>query len=164
MSGALDRLRHWWRGHQPRERALLAVMAAMLAAFVWWYGLLGPLRALGDAAAAHYEHAASDLQAVEAALAALPRDVPAGGVAPSGHALQRWLLDSAGEAGLAPSRHRLTADGGVVVGFDRVPSAALFAWLGRLADASAMAPSSLRVERSDGQLRAEVGFGAGVVP
>ena len=164
MNGPLGRLPLWWRGREPRERAMLMVMAAMLAAFAWWYGLLGPLRALDAAAGARFQRAAADLRAVEAELAALPEGVSTGAAGPRGEGLQRWLLDSARAAGLAPSRHRVTGDGAVVIGFDRVPSAALFAWLGRLADAPGMAPSSLRVERSDGQLRAEVGFGDGVVP
>lgn len=157
-------LRNWWRGREPRERAMLATMAAMLAAFAWWYGLLGPLRALRESAAGRYDHAVSALHAVEAELAALPPGMTAGGPVPSGDALERLLLDSARDAGLSPGRRRATAGGGVVIGFDRVHSAALFGWLGRLADAHGIAPSSLQVERADGQLRAEAAFGGGVAP
>src|SRR5690606_34522864 len=138
------RFRAWWQGRAPRERAMLALMAAMLAAFAWWYGLLWPLRVLRDDAGAHYDRAALALQAAGA---------PRGGVA-----RQRDLLERARAAGLVPSRQRTAADGTFVLEFERIPAPALFGWLGGLADRDALAPASLRVERADGHLRAEVGF------
>ncbi|TYT25374.1 type II secretion system protein M [Luteimonas viscosa] len=150
----------WWHGREPRERMMLAVMAAMLAAFAWWYGLLWPLRSLREDAGVRYDHATVALRGVEAEVAAL---TAAGtGTAPAastgGEALQRRVLDSARDAGLAPSRQRTAADGAFVLEFERVASPALFGWLGRLAR-DGLAPSSLRVARADGRLRAEVGFG-----
>ena len=148
----------WWRGREARERAMLAAMAVLLAAFAWWYGLLWPLRALRDGAEARHERAAAALQAVEAELAALGATgasaAPAGG-----EALQRRLLDSVRAAGLAPSRQRTAGDGAFVLEFERVEAPALFGWLGGLAAEGGLAPSSLAVERADGRLRAEVGFG-----
>lgn len=165
MNDLLLRMRAWWQGREPRERAMLAVMAAMIAAFAWWYGLLWPLRALRDSAEARYDRAAAALQAVEAEAlaygsnAGAPRRPP-----PTGEALQRLLLEGARDAGIAPSRQRTAADGSVVLEFDHVPAPALFGWLGGLAEAQGLAPSSLRVQRADGQLRAEAGFGGGAAP
>ena len=153
----------WWHARAPRERAMLAVMGAMLAAFAWWYGLLWPLRVLGDAAGERYDRAAATLQTARAEAAALATGT--GGrlrATPRGEALQHHVLDSARVAGLAPSRQRTAADGSFVLDFERVASPALFGWLGELAGGG-LAPSSLRVEPVDGRLRAEVGF-AGAAP
>ena len=151
----------WWRGRAPRERAMLAVMAALLAAFAWWYGLLWPLRAAHEAAAARHARAVAALQVVEAELAALA--APGGGSGPgdTAGALQHRVLASLRDAGLSPSRQRTAADGALVLEFDRVGSAELFDWLGRLALDHGLAPSSLRVERADGRLRATARFGGG---
>lgn len=159
-----NRLLPWWRGREPRERAMLAVMAALLAAFAWWYGLLWPLRAVRDAAATRHDHAALALQALRTDVAALAADGAVPPAAMTGEALQRRVLDSLRDAGLAPGRQRMAADGAFLLGFERVPSPALFSWLGGLADEGGLAPSTLRVERADGGLRADVGFGGGVSP
>lgn len=150
----------FWRNRAPRERAMLAVMVAMLCAFAWWYGLMWPLRALRDDAGAHYDRAVAALQVAQGAVATLPAG-RAGGIAPAatdGAALQRHVLDSARAGGLAPGSQRTAADGAFMLEFERVPAPTLFAWLGRLAD-EGLAPSSLRVEPADGRLRAQVGFG-----
>ncbi|GGK09797.1 type II secretion system protein GspM [Luteimonas terricola] len=162
--GPSDRVLAWWRGREPRERAMLAVMAALLAAFAWWYGLMWPLRAMRDGAEARHDRAAVALQAVQADVAALATAGATPPAAATGEALQRVVLDSLREAGLAPGRQRTAADGAFVLEFERVASPALFGWLGHLADDGGLAPSSLRVERADGHLRAEVGFGGGVAP
>lgn len=159
------RLATWWHGLAARERAMVATMLALLAAFAWWYGLLGPLRTLRDGAEARYDQAAAALQAVEAEVGALSHgDATTPPPHPQGlEALQQRVLDSARIAGLAPSRQRTAADGTFSLEFDRVASPALFAWLGTLASTDRIAPATLHVERADGQLRAEVGF-TGVAP
>ncbi|QDW65998.1 type II secretion system protein GspM [Luteimonas granuli] len=159
---ALGRILAWYRGRGSRERAMLATMALLLAAFAWWYGLLWPLRALRDGTEARHDRAAAALQAIEAEVAALTASGAAVPPPSGGEALQRRILDDVRDAGLAPSRQRSAADGAFVLEFERVGSAELFGWLGGLAG-HGLAPSSLRVERADGQLRAEVGFG-GVAP
>jgi general secretion pathway protein M len=150
----------WWRTRAPRERAMLALMAILLAAFAWWYGLLWPLRAVREDADARYDRAVSALQAGEAEVASLTAHGGDGArtVALDGEALQRRVLDSARAAGLAPSRQRTAADGAFVLEFERVAAPALFGWLGTLAG-DGLAPASLQVEPADGRLRASVGFG-----
>lgn len=152
------RILSWWRGREPRERAMLTVMAALIAAFAWWYGLLWPLRAMREGAAARHASAVADLHQVEAEVAVL---AGSGGPSPpvGGDALQRRILDSVREAGLSPSRRRSAADGAFVLDFERVAAPALHGWLGQLAGRDGIAPSALHVERADGGLRAEVGFG-----
>lgn len=159
-----DRFLAWWRGREPRERAMLAVMAALLAAFAWWYGLMWPLRAMREGAEAHFDRAALALQAVEADVTGLAGTGAASQAPATDEALQGAILDSLREAGLAASGQRTSADGAFVLEFERVAPPALFGWLGRLAADDGLAPSSLRVERADGRLRAEVGFGGGTAP
>lgn len=148
----------WWQRRAPRERAMLAVMALMLVAFAWWYGLLVPLRALRDAAEDRHDRAVATLRQVEAAVSA-PGGAAALAPPPTAEALQRLLLESAREAGLAPSRQRSAAGGAFTLEFERVDPPALFGWLGMLATDHGLAPSSLRVVRADGAVRAEAGFG-----
>lgn len=155
------RFQTWWRGREPRERAMLAVMACLLAAFAWWYGLLWPLRALRDDALAHHQRAVEALHATEAEVAALAAAGSGAATAASGEALQHRVLARVREAGLSPSRQRTSAEGAFVLEFERVASPELFGWLGQLAAEDGLAPSSLRVERADGSLRAEAGFGGG---
>src|SRR5690606_37845967 len=147
-----------WRGREPRERAMLAVMAALIAAFAWWYGLLWPLRAMREGAAARHASAVADLHQVEAEVAVL---AGSGGPSPpvGGDALQRRILDIVREAGLSPSRPRGAAAGAFGPAFERVAAPALRGWLGPLAGAEGIAPSALSVERAGGGLRAAVGLG-----
>lgn len=154
----IPRILAWWHGREPRERLMLAVMAILVAAFVAWYGLLWPLRAWRESAGERYDRAAIALRATEAEVAALAGTAVS--APPStGEALQHRLLESAREAGLAPGRQRSAADGTFMLEFEAVAPPALFGWLGQLAEGDGLAPASLRVERADGSLRAEVGFG-----
>ena len=38
----------WWQGRERREQWMLAVMGACLLAFLYWYALMLPLRALRE--------------------------------------------------------------------------------------------------------------------
>lgn len=160
---AVERVQTWWRGRDRRERAMLVAMLLMLGAFAWWYGLLWPLRALREGAQSHYDRAVAELQAAEAGVAALGARGRALPLPANAEALQRRILDSARDAGLAPSRQRADAGGAFQVEFDRVAAPALFAWLETLRREHGVAPASLRVARADGSVRAEAGFG-GVAP
>ena len=159
MNG-VEGVRGWWRGRDGRERRMLGVMLLMLAGFAWWYGLLWPLRALREGAQSHYDQALAGLQAAEAGAATLgARATRALPLPASQEALQRRILDSARDAGLAASRQR-SDPGGFSVEFDRVAAPALFAWLETLRREHGIAPVSLRAARADGSVRAEAGFAA----
>lgn len=151
------RLTGWWQGLAPRERTLLAVMAAAIAAFAYWYGLLGPLREWRDRQherALAVDRASARVQADALAIAAgRARGFAAG--APARHAA---IVSTASTAGLAFSRQRVGEGGALTLEFDAVPAPALFAWLDELGARHGIGPLHLDVQRENGQVRAAVAF------
>jgi general secretion pathway protein M len=152
----------WWSGRDRRERRMLAVMLALLAAFAWWYGLMWPLRALHVDARARHDDAALSLQAAEALAAASRARGAALPVPAHGDVLVRRLLDHGQAAGVVVSRHRTDAGGSVVLTLDRVPAPRLFAWLDGIEREFGVVPASMQVTRGDaGGVRAELAFDGG---
>jgi general secretion pathway protein M len=88
VSGLRERLLVWFGGLAPRERVLLGIVAAMLAIFVVWLGLVMPLVDAVGGAAARVETAERNLEvarrvqgelaALQANLAALERRIREG--------------------------------------------------------------------------------------
>lgn len=151
------RLAGWWRGLAPRERTMLAVMAAAIAAFGYWYGLLGPLREWRDRQherALSVEHASARVQADALAIAA----GRARGAATGAAARHAAIVSTASTAGLAFSRQRIGDGGTLTLEFDAVPAPALFAWLDELGARHGIGPLHLDVRRENGQVRAVVAF------
>lgn len=156
---AFDRLKHWWRARDARERRMLAVMLVLVAAFAYWYGLLWPLRQVRGLAQAHYDRALVQLRDTESAVAAIrAHDARVPETAVGGDTLTRRILDTAASASVAISRQRTDAQGRFNVGVDAVDARTLFAWLDALRTTHGIAPSALRVSRVDGRLRAEAVF------
>lgn len=146
----------WWRARNTRERAMLLVMSAALAAFAWWYGLLVPLRLWRAEAQGRYDRAAVEWLAVHDAGAAI-RDLSAG--RPRDPAtLAAAVLQAAEDAGVAVSRQRHDAQGRLALEVDAADAPALFEWLDTLQRQHAIAADRVLVERRDGRLRAELGF------
>lgn len=123
----------WWQARQPRERAMLALMAIALAAAVVWWSLLAPLVERGQQLRAQRLAAAADVAWMQEAAARLaaagPVSVAADGTA--GHidplvAAQR----AAGTAGIPATAVRLTVgqDGRLEASFSPVPFNALLRW------------------------------------
>lgn len=155
---ALARVQVWWRARDARERTMLTVMLILVGAFVYWYGLLWPLRSVRVTTQAHYDRAVETLRAVESDAAAIrvrQADLPP---MPTGDALARRVLDSAKVAAVPVSRQRSDAQGDFSVDIDRVAAPALFAWLDALRRDHGIAPAALRITRADGLLRAEAVF------
>ncbi|WP_394004704.1 type II secretion system protein GspM [Luteimonas sp. WGS1318] len=152
------RVSRWWQQREPRERWMLGLMTAAIAAFVLWYGLLTPLRKAADAAQARHEHATLALLQAELQLAQL-RDLDRRDIAPpvDAAALKAAVLASADRAGLAVSRER-EHGGGFGIEADAATSQQLFAWLDDLRLQRGLAPSTLSVARSEGRLRVQAGF------
>src|SRR3546814_6171742 len=79
-------MRTWWSTREPRERVLLGLMFAALAAFAYWYALLEPMRRVRDLARTSHALASSELSVVRtdaATIDALRRQRPP---APQGEA------------------------------------------------------------------------------
>ena len=154
-----------WRARAPRERLMLAVMLGAIAAFLYWYGGVVPLRKLAVAAEARYEREVGSLVALREAIAAIRAAREATPDPPAGEAYAAAILASAPAAGVSVSRQRPHGDGGLAVGIDAVDAPALFAWLEALRSTHGIAPDRLDAGRRDGRLHAELAFpGPGAFP
>lgn len=148
----------WWRTRNPRERLMLAVMLASLAAFALWFGLLWPARALRDSARDGYDRAALQLREVQGSaerISAFEQALPA---RPQAGPASRIVLDSAAGAGIGVSRQRQDGSDRFVVEIDSVSSQALFTWLDALRREHGLAPQTLKVERAGAGVRANLAF------
>lgn len=155
---AVQRIAAWWRLRDLRERRMLGVMLVALAAFAYWYGLLWPLRHLRDASQGGYDRAVAQLRDTHFATAAIVSHDKRFPVISGSEPLARVLAESTARASVALSRQRSDDQGRLTLTFDRVEATALFAWLDALRAVHGVAPSSLRISRADGHLRAEAGF------
>ncbi|MCP1471061.1 general secretion pathway protein M [Sphingobium sp. OAS761] len=125
----MDRLQTLWAERSPRERWMLGVMFALLGAILLWFGLLVPLdRAQRDARMTLRE--ATDrnaaVRAAVAQLRALPR--PSRAAVPA-MALDQYVGQSAGEAGLTLERAQPQGNDRMEIAIAAVRPIALFAWL-----------------------------------
>ncbi|CAG2084849.1 type II secretion system protein M [Xanthomonas euroxanthea] len=153
MNARLQRSTQWWQARAPRERLMLGVMCAALAAFVGWYALYTPLRHWHAQAQARYAVAA---QLVLDASAQASAKEPA--TAPGTAALAERIASSARDAGVSITSQQRNAAGGVDVQIDTVSAVTLFGWLERLRQAHGLVPTQLRIVRDQGQLRVRCGF------
>lgn len=155
--GTFARMHPWWDARTSRERWMLGAMAAMLAAFAYWYGLHLPLRGAAEAARLRHDRAAAELARVRseaAGIAALEERMPArpGDAA----ALRAAVLAAAAKAGLAVSRER--DDGGFGIEADAASPGQLFAFLDALRQDHGLAPATLSAAKSEGRLRVQAQF------
>lgn len=137
---------------------MLAVMFATIAAFLYWYGGVVPLRKLAASAEARYDREAESLMALRDTLAAIRASREATPRPPAGEGYSTAILASAPAAGVSVSRQRAHGDGGLAVGVDAVDAPALFAWLEALRSTHGITPDTLDVGRRDGRLHAELAF------
>lgn len=153
MTTPVQRGMQWWQTRAPRERLMLGVMCAAVAAFVAWYALYTPLRHWRAQAQARYA-AAAQLVLDASAQASASRRTAAPGTAE----LSEIIASSAREAGVGITAQQRNAAGGVDVQIDAVSAASLFGWLERLRQAHDLAPTQLSIVRDQGQLRVRCGF------
>lgn len=153
MSARLQGARQWWQTRAPRERVMLAVMCAAVAAFVGWYALYLPLRHWRAQAQARYADAAQLLLDASAQASSTQRSTAPGKVA-----LAEIIASSARDAGVNITSQQRSAAGGVDVQIDAVSATTLFAWLERLRQAHGLAPTQLSIVSDQGQLRVRCGF------
>lgn len=157
---AWARVGEWWRARDGRERRMLAVMCAALAAFAWWYALLAPVQRLREAARSDYLHAVGEVQAMASDLERIAVLRGSGRRPVDAEALPRIVLSSAAGAGLAISRQRGQA-GQLEIGIDSAEAAQVFGWLDALREQHGIAPERLEIERRNGGVRVQARFSAG---
>lgn len=157
----LPALHTWWRARVPRERTMLLLMFAALAAFAYWYALLQPLRHLRDQARTSHALAASELAVVAADAATIDALRRQHAPAPGPEAFAPGILAGARQAGVAIARHRTGADGTLEVGIDAIDAPVLLSWLDALGADAGIAPLRMTVEKADGRLRVEAAFAHG---
>lgn len=144
----------FWRQRSRREQVYLAVMLAALAAFVYWFALVAPLRTLAANAERRHVAAQTEQVAFPGVLAelALRRGAAAGPVqAPA-------LVQSAAAAGITVSADDSADAGRVSLRFEGVPPQALFAWLAQLRSDQGLVPTQATLGRGPSGLDGELVF------
>lgn len=151
----MKRLRAWWHSRNDRERLMLAVMAAALAAFFYWFGLWRPLERWRDAGQSRYLRAAAAHIETEALLAGNGAGTVAGRL---GAAYLQTIRDSAARAGIEIARHGHDPATGPSVAAVNVTPATLWAWLDSLRGEHGLVPRTLHLERRDGGIEVQLQF------
>ena len=155
-------MRTWFAGRTRRERALLALAAAALLAFVLWFGAHRPVAETRRAAEQRHARALADHAAVARAAARLralegaaPRHAPKVAVAEA-------VAASAAAAGVTLASIEPEAGGGVQVAVGGASPAHLFPWLAALQRDYGVAPTHLTVIKDEqGALAVDASFGGG---
>ena len=113
-------MRAWWESREPRERVLLGVLGALLAAFALLFALVLPVMDARANAEAELRRAQADYRIV-AQTAVRPQT---GGARAAFS--RSVLLSAAREAGLQVTRIQADRDGGFAVWIDDAETAALY--------------------------------------
>lgn len=154
----------WWASRTPRERALLGVLAALILAIGFWYGLVAPLRRAETAAQDRHDRAVARLLAVSAStqeVAALQTRA----TGPSGGVLAGAVTQTALANGVVLSQQTLSPSGDLVVTVATADPAAAFRWIASLQRDHGVEIQALALNRNpDRTLRLQVRFGGGRAP
>ena len=151
----------WWQGRERREQWMLAVMSACVLAFVYWYALMLPLRALRDEALAGRQRAGADLALVQArlqAMQAMQATPPRQAEPPTAEQLPALLASTAASAGIELAAPVAQADGSVLVRIDAAPAATVLAWLEALRVEHALGPEQVNLDPAEGGIRVQLVF------
>jgi len=154
-----ESLRHWWNGRAPRERLLLAIMLALLAAVAGWLGVLRPLESgLRGAMRANAE-AAERYADVARKVDWLKGGQDSAARAPSSLPVDQIVGQSAGEAGFTLDRVQAQGRDRVDITIAIARPTALLGWIAALegqgiaVDKALLSPSG-----ATGMVSAQLGF------
>jgi type II secretory pathway component PulM len=154
----------WWASRTSRERALLGVLAALILAVGFWYGLVAPLRRAEAEARDRHDRAVARLLAVSAStqeVAAL--QARTGG--PSGTVLTGAVAQTALANGVALTQQTLGPAGDLAVTVASADPAAAFRWIASLQRDHDIGILSLSLNRNpDRTLRLQIRFAGGRTP
>lgn len=124
-------LKAWWAERSPREQKLLALMIALLAATIVWFGIVRPLGVARDAAEERHARAVVALGKLRELGGRF--DAARGrGVVPIGEPLVAFLGRDAGDAGLPVERLEAQGSERAVLTIAAVRPPALFGWVQRV--------------------------------
>lgn len=118
----------WWSERTPRERVLVLVMLALLAALAAWLLVMRPLSEAKADARARYALAAGDLAEARAQATEVERleRLPPPQI---GAPVDAFLAGSAAEAGFAGSRVTAAGEGRAAIVVPAARPQALFGWI-----------------------------------
>lgn len=127
----IEAFKFWWNARSSRERVLLAVMAALVAAVVLWLGVYRPVeRSLRQAALSNVE-AAERYADVERKVALL-RQEDGGTAKTSPLPLEQLVSQSAGEVGFTLDRIQAQGPNHIAIAIASARSTALMGWIASL--------------------------------
>jgi general secretion pathway protein M len=126
-----ERFQLWWAERSRRERHMLVIMLAMVAAFAAWFLVWQPISKSLVAARIRHEQAVRDVAGV-AAKAAQLKAILATPAATPGGPVPSYVSQSASNAGFTLSRADPVGTDGVTISIVSAKSPALFAWLATL--------------------------------
>jgi general secretion pathway protein M len=150
----------WWATRTPRERVLLAVLAALTLAIGVWYGLMAPVLRAEAAAEERHARAVERLLAVSAAAQEVA--VLKGSASPSGRALGATVAQTALANAVPIAQQTPAGNGDLAVTVAAVDPAAAFRWLASLQRDHGVGVAALALSRNpDRTLRLQVRFSGG---
>ena len=154
MNGRVEAARLWWFSRTARERLLLTVMAAALAAVIGWYGVMAPLAAASKAGQVRLERAALRLTSLRALAPASIRSGPSSAATP-----QALVEAAAGKVGLPIARHRQDANGRFTIWITAIDAKILLPWVAILEREGGLTVTDFTASRLDsGVVEAEITF------
>jgi len=135
---------NWWSGLSRRERILVGLLAALLAAGLVWYGGWQPVTHFHRAAASRHQQALEEKETV-LALAARIRALGPTRTLKATRPVADIVRESLEAAGITPARIEPDPEGGVRVAVNAVPPTLLFPWIASLQTAHGITPRHLIV-------------------
>ena len=146
-------IRIWWRRRSVREQRLLGVMAALLSAFVYVFGLWLPLERAHAAANERLTVAVAQRAAVAQQIARL-RVLP--NIAQRAVMTAETLRTSAQAAGFSVRNAQMLGAMRVTIDIDAARAPALFGWLASLEPQGVFVEQARLATRSDASLGVEL--------
>jgi len=119
----------YWASRSPRERVLILLAGALIAALLLNVLMIRPLRAAKAEAASSVAVASRTLDAVSAARPDARTGAGQVTLTVAGEDLRSRLVDLATQRGLAVSRLQSNERGAIIIQFDQASAQVLFAWL-----------------------------------
>ncbi len=149
----------WWQSRSERERLMLGVMIALMAAVFVWLAVLRPLAAARVAAEARHEAAVSDAGATRARIAAV-QSLTAKAPEALGAPLPEFLRGSAGQAGFGNAVVDSAGNGRARLTIPSAKAAVLLGWIDQLDARGVFIERATIRTNSDATVALEASFAA----